>query len=176
LVQLAREHFGALTRLCVYDSVSQALADVSRGAASVAVLPYPSETDTWWIALLHHQPRLHIIGRLPFWGPRPDGLSSVQAFVIASTPADASGEDRSILGFECGSDISFARLSSEMTAAGLTLQSMMLTRQQTRSLAVLAEIDGYIPDDDSRLGQLEIGSRRPIVLGSYAVPIEGAAQ
>ena len=73
LVQVAREHFGAFTRLCVCDGVSQALADVSRGAASVAVVPYPSATNNWWITLLHHKPRLHIIARLPFWRHKPDG-------------------------------------------------------------------------------------------------------
>ena len=52
----------------------------------------------------------------------------------------------------------------------------MLTRQHASSFAVLAETDGYVPDDDDRLGQLEISSRHPIVLGSYAVPIEGPAR
>ncbi|MEA2737555.1 MAG: chorismate mutase / prephenate dehydratase, partial [Acetobacteraceae bacterium] len=130
LTQLAREHFGALTPLRTYGSAGQALADVSQGAASVAVLPYPSESNNWWVALLHHEPRLHIIARLPFWAPRPDGAPSAQALVVAATPADASGEDQSFLGLECDSDVSRARLSGELAGAGLTPQTMVLLRQQ----------------------------------------------
>ncbi len=44
--QAAREHFGALTPLRAYGSPAQAMAEVSRGVAAVAVLPLPSETDT----------------------------------------------------------------------------------------------------------------------------------
>jgi chorismate mutase / prephenate dehydratase len=177
LTQLAREHFGALTPLRTYGSAGQALVDVSQGAASVAVLPYPSESDNWWVALLHHEPRLHIIGRLPFWKPRPDGASSAQALVVASTPADASGEDQSFLGLECDSDVSRARLSSELSGAGLTPQTMVLLRQQGSPIAnVLVEVAGYLADDDLRLSNLGASLRRPIVLGSYAVPIAGGVR
>ena len=96
LAQLAREHFGALTPLRADISPDQALADVGRGVASVAVLPYPSETCTWWVSLPHRKPRLHIIGCLPFWAPRPEGFPSVRALVVAATAPDASGR-RSVL-------------------------------------------------------------------------------
>ncbi len=103
--QLAREHFGALTPLRVHRSPAQAMAEVSRGAASVAVLPLPSETETardaWWTALLHNdEPRIHVVARLPFWAPRPEGAPPVQALVVAATPPDPSERDRSLLGLE----------------------------------------------------------------------------
>ena len=177
ITALAREHFGALTALRSYTSPGQALADVSNGVASVAVLPYPSDSDAWWVTLLHHEPRLHIIARLPFWKPRPDGLSGTQALVVAATPPDASEEDQSFLGLECDSDVSRARLSSELTAAGLKPETMVLVRQQGAPIAhVLVEVHGYLTDDDSRLGTLGSVLRRPIVLGSYAVQIGGAAR
>jgi hypothetical protein len=177
LTQLAREHFGALTPLRIYGSAGQALVDVSQGAASVAVLPYPSESDYWWVALLHHEPRLHVIGRLPFWKARPDGAPSAQALVVASTPVDASGDDQSFLGLECDSDVSRARLSSELTGAGLKPQTMVLVRQQgSPSANVLVEVEGYLADDDVRLSNLGSVLRRPVVLGSYAVQIAGGAR
>ena len=94
--QAAREHFGALTPLRAYGSPAQAMAEVSRGSAAVAVLPVPSETDTtrdaWWTALLQKdEPRVHVVGRLPFWAPRPDGAPTVQALVIAATEPDPVG-------------------------------------------------------------------------------------
>jgi chorismate mutase/prephenate dehydratase len=177
LTQLAREHFGALTPLRAYGSAGQALVDVSHGTASVAVLPYPSEHDNWWVALLHHEPRLHVIARLPFWKPRPDGAPSAQALVVAATPADPSADDQSLLGLECDSDVSRARLSSELTGAGLKPLTMVLVRQPGASSAdVLVEIEGYLADDDTRLGHLGSVLRRPVVLGNYAVPVAGATR
>jgi chorismate mutase len=172
LTQLAREHFGALTPLRIYGSAGQALVDVSQGVASVAVLRYPTETDNWWVALLHHEPRLHIIGRLPFWKPRPDGSPTAQALVVAATPVDASGDDQSFLGLECDSDVSRARLSSELAGAGLKPLTMALVREHGGPVAnVLVEVEGYLADDDVRLLNLGSVLRRPIVLGSYALPI-----
>jgi chorismate mutase/prephenate dehydratase len=177
LTQLAREHIGALTPLRAYGSAGQALADVSQGVASVAVLPYPSDIDNWWVALLHHEPRLHIVGRLPFWKPRPDGSPAAQALVVAAAAPDASEEDQSFLGLECDSDVSRARLSSELSAAGLKPETMVLVRQQGSPIAnVLVEVAGYLSDDDVRLSHLGSMLRRPIVLGSYAVPIARGAR
>jgi chorismate mutase len=177
LTQLAREHFGALTPLRTYGSAGQALADVSQGVASVAVLPYPSDTDNWWVALLHHEPRLHVVARLPFWKPRPDGSPTAQALVVAAAAPDASGEDQSFLGLECDSDVSRARLSSELSAAGLKPETMVLVRQQGSPVAnVLVEVEGYLSDDDVRLSHLGSVLRQPIVLGSYAAPIAGSAR
>jgi chorismate mutase len=172
LTQLAREHFGALTPLRATTSAGQALVDVSQGIASVAVLPYPSEQDTWWISLLHHEPRLHIIARLPFWQPRPEGFPSAQAVVVGAAPPDASESDRSFLGLECDSDVSRTRLSSKLTGAGLKAETMVLVRHQG-SANVLVEVDGSLSDDDERLTRLGSVLRRPVVLGSYAVPIAG---
>jgi chorismate mutase / prephenate dehydratase len=176
LTQLAREHFGGLTPLRVHGSAGQAMADVSQGAASVAVLPFPSDRNNWWVSLLHHEPRLYIIARLPFWNVRPDGSPTAKALVVASTPPDASGDDRSFLGLECDSDVSRARLSSELLAAGLKAEAMELLRLQGSSMSnVLVEVDGYLTDDDPRLSRLGSVLRRPVVVGSYALPIGGAA-
>ena len=175
LTQLAREHFGGLTPLRVHGIAGQAMADVSQGIAAVAVLPLPSDSDTWWVSLLHHEPRLYIIARLPFWHARPEGAPTAQSLVVASTPPDASGDDRSFLGFECDSDISRARLSSELLAAGLKAETMLLLRLQGSTMSnVLVEVDGYLTDDDPRLSRLGSVLRRPVVVGSYALPLGGA--
>ena len=176
LTQLAREHFGGLTPLRVHGSAGQAMADVSQGVASVAVLPFPSDSDTWWVSLLHHEPRLYIIARLPFWNARPEGSPTAQSLVVASTPPDESGDDRSFLGLECDSDISRARLSSELLAAGLKAETMLLLRLQGSPMSnVLVEVEGYLTDDDPRLSRLGSVLRRPVVVGSYALPVGGAA-
>jgi chorismate mutase / prephenate dehydratase len=177
VTQLAREHFGALTPLYTYPSPGQALVDVSRGIGSVAVLRYPSADDTWWMALPYHEPRLYVVARLPFWRPRPDGFPPAQALVVASTPSDPSENDQSLLGLECDAESSRARVSSELEAAGLRSETMVLARKQGSLVAnVLVEVDGVLADDDERLRHLGSVLRRPVVLGSYATPIPGGGR
>ena len=176
--QVAREHFGVLTPLHAFGSPAQALAGVSRGAATLAVLPLPSETDSardaWWTALLQKdEPRLHVVGRLPFWAPRPEGAPTSQALVVATVEPDASEHDRSLLGLELDSDVSRARLTGSLTAAGLKPEAMILRREPGAPTAqALVEVAGFIADDDTRLGGL---ARRPVVVGAYAVPVSGGA-
>jgi chorismate mutase / prephenate dehydratase len=179
--QAAREHFGALTPLHAYGSPAQAMAEVSRGSAAVAVLPVPSETETardaWWTALLQKdEPRVHVVARLPFWAPRPDGAPTAQALVIATTEPDPSEQDRSLLGLELDLDVSRARLTSALNAAGLSPGTMILRRDQGASAAhALVEVEGFLTDDDARLARLDTMLRRPVVLGAYAIPETGAA-
>ena len=90
-VQCAREHFGALTPLHVHRSPAQAIAEVSAGTATAAVLPLPAEEEAqpWWTTLLHRSdPRIHVVARLPFWAPRAEGARRVQALVVAAVPPD----------------------------------------------------------------------------------------
>lgn len=164
----AREHFGALTPIRPHTSPARAMAEVTAGTASVAVLPYPTEADAWWTTLLHGDPRMHIIARLPFWAARPDGVSAVPAVVVAAAAPDASGADRSFLGLELDQELSRARIGSVLAAAGLPPVSLLL-----RPNHVLVEVDGHLTDDDPRLARLEGFPRRPVVLGGYAIPIAG---
>src|SRR5271170_7005723 len=92
-IQAAREQFGALTPLRVHGSAAQAIADVSAGRATVAVLALPSETEApreaWWMALLQKdEPRIHVVARLPFWTRRPEGAPTTQALVVAAIAPD----------------------------------------------------------------------------------------
>ncbi|HEY8288666.1 MAG TPA: chorismate mutase [Acetobacteraceae bacterium] len=172
ITQLAREHFGALTPLRVHGSAGQALTEISNGTASVAVLPFPSDTETWWTALLHQEPRIHVVARLPFWTGRPEGAPAVEALAVAASTPDPSGLDRSFLGLECDDDVSRTRLASELTAAGLAPETLVLLRDPGGMVArVLVEVDGFLSDEDPRLGALGAVLRRPVVLGGYAVPI-----
>jgi chorismate mutase / prephenate dehydratase len=181
ITQAAREHFGALTPLRVLGSPAQAMAEVSRGAAAVAVLPAPSETevvrDAWWTALLQKdEPRIHVVARLPFWAPRPDGAPTVQALVIAAGEPDASDHDCSLLGLELDLDVSRARLTAALTAAGLSPGMIILRRDQGAQVAhALIEVDGFLADEDPRLAGLGAMLRRPVVLGAYAIPETGSA-
>jgi chorismate mutase len=171
-VQCAREHFGALSPLRVHRSPAQAIAEVSAGTATAAVLPLPTEEETspWWTSLLHRvDSRLHVVARLPFWGPRPEGAPRVQALVVAAMPPDPSSRDRSLITLELPPEQSRARLSVAGFDAGRTL----LRRDPHLPVAqALVDMDGFVTDDDPRLAALSDALRPPVVLGAYALPVE----
>lgn len=167
----AREHFGSLTPLRLHPSPAQAIADVSRGFATAAVLPVPVENEpvdaAWWLALLRgDEPGIHIVGRIPFWAARPEGSPTVEAFVVAAAPPDRSRHDRTLVG---------------VTRNGVTRNG--ITRNGSRDPIALADataiwrgseglldVAGHLDADDPRLTALG----RAVILGCYAVPV-GAA-
>jgi chorismate mutase / prephenate dehydratase len=146
---LSREHFGFLTQVASVSSAAAALDAVRAGTASVAVLPFPLPGAAWWTALIETAPRLHIIGRLPFWGGRAAGVPAADALVVGTTAPDASGSDRS---FIAGAD------PASMADAGLIVHAVH---------GSVAEVDGMVADDEPRL------PAGAIVLGGYAVPVAG---
>jgi chorismate mutase/prephenate dehydratase len=175
LTQLAREHLGALTPLRVLGTAAQALNEVRSGGVAVAVLPLPTEAaasgEAWWTTLLEPQP-LYIIARLPFWGTRSEGATTAQALMVAASPPDASGEDRSYLAFKLDADLTRPRITSALTAAGLPPRTIVLHREPGASVVqALVEVDGALSDDDARLPALARTLSRPTILGFYAMPV-----
>jgi chorismate mutase len=146
IVALAREHFGVLTPTAVHASAEAALRAVRDGTAAVAVLPLPSGPTAWWRSLTNASPRLHIVGRLPFW---PSGIPGADALVVAAAAPDASGADRSFI-----ADSDRARLAD----AGLIPYKVR---------GAVVEVDGMVAEDDPRL------PAGAIVLGGYAIPVAG---
>lgn len=180
-VAIAREHFGALTPLCRYGTPAQAIRAVREGAAAVAVLPKPAEDEPeaalWWPPLLHQEaPLLSIVGRLPFWAPRPEGAPVAQALVVSAADPDPSGEDRSLLGLELAAGTDRAWLGAALSAAGFVPREMMLRPAKAApEVQALVEVEGFVAGDDKRLAAIAPLLRPPAVLGAYAVPIEEKA-
>jgi hypothetical protein len=73
-------------------------------------------------------------------------------------------------------EMSQARLTTALTAAGLEPGLVLLRRDPGATAAdALVEVDGYVTDDDPRLAQIAGVPRRPVVLGAYAIPLQGAS-
>lgn len=178
-IACAREHFGALTPMRSYRTPAQAIGEVSSGAAIAAVLPVPAEDEAnpWWTALLHRdEPRIHVVARLPFWQPRSEGAPRVAALVVTAAAPDPSRDDRSLLGLECADSVSRARLQASLTAAGLAPGSILLRRASGSPVAhALVDVAGFVSDADPRLASIADLARPPVVLGAYAVPLDGDA-
>ncbi len=177
-VAIAREHFGVATPLRTHRSPAQAIAEVSRGSATAAVLPMPAEDEAaaaaWWTALLQRDaPRIHVVARLPFWSPRAEGAPQVRALVVAAVAPDRSVHDRSLIGLELPLEMSRARLAAALTEAGFSVGGSILRRDPNDPMALaLIDIDGHVTESDPRLAALAT-QRPPVVLGSYAVPVDG---
>ncbi len=177
---LAREHFGALTPTRLHGSPVEAMDEVRAGRATVAVLPMPTEgkasSGAWWTALLRSGGlQVHVVARLPFWSPRPEGTPTVQGLVVSAAAPDPSGQDRSLIGLELA-DADRARLEAALAAAGFRAGPVIVRREADVSAAcALAEVDGFVGDDDPRLAALREAGCSPIVLGAYAVPVGGEA-
>src|SRR5581483_6807210 len=97
-------------------------------------------------------PRLYVVARLPFWAPRPEGAPHVQAFVLAAIAPDRSSRDRSLLGLELPPEMSRARLTAALTAAGFAPGSILLRRDG--QVLALVDVEGHVGGDDPRLATL----------------------
>jgi len=129
------------------------------------------------VALLHRDdPRIHVVARLPFWSPRPEGAPRVQALVVAAAAPDRSTQDRSLIGFELLPEMSRTRLVAALGASGLPPTAIILRRDPATPVAQgLITVDGFVADDDARLSSLAAAVRAPVVLGCYAEPLAGDA-
>jgi hypothetical protein len=177
LPALAREHFGPLTPLRKHQNPTQALADVERGTAQVAVLPPPDDEPDggWWTALIGTGTRLSVIAKLPFWTRRAEGTPIGEAYVVAAMRPDPSGADRGLIALELGADISRARITANLTAAGFTPGSIWLKRAGDADMLALVEVDGLVEDDDKRLQAIPGLLAPASVIGGFAIPLDPAA-
>ena len=177
LPALAREHFGPLTPLRKHQNPTQALADVERGRAQVAVLPPPGEGPDggWWTALMGTGTKLSVIAKLPFWTRRPEGTPIGEAFVVAAMRPDPSGADKGWIALELSADISRTRITANLTTAGFAPGAIWLKRISETDVLALVEVDGLVNDDDPRLHAIA-GLQSPAsVIGGYAIPLDPAA-
>ncbi len=177
LPALAREHFGPLTPLRRHRNPTQALADVERGTAQVAVLPPPGDTPdgNWWTALMGTGTKLSVIAKLPFWTKRPEGTPIGEAYVVAAMRPDPSGADRGLIALELSADISRTRITANLRAAGIIPGSIWLKRISDTDVVALVEVDGLVADDDPRLQAITGLLAPPSVIGGFAIPLDPAA-
>jgi chorismate mutase / prephenate dehydratase len=182
LPAVAREHFGPLTAMRRHRTPSQALADVTSGAAHAAVLPLPSDEDddqaAWWVGLMHGGvPRLAVVAKLPFWARRGEGVPQTGAYVVSSFTPDGSGADRSLIGIEIVPDTSTARIVGLLRDAGFDVGSILPRRVTRRDAGyALADVEGLVSRDDPRLASISGFLAPPVILGTYAVPYGAPGQ
>jgi chorismate mutase / prephenate dehydratase len=177
---LARDHFGVLTPLIRADGPSHALRALDAGAAQLAVLPLPDETDPWWRALAYgREPTLRIVGRLPFCpAPRSGALS---ALVVAALEPEPSGDDVTMLAIEAGADLSRDGLGKALSEGALAPRWIASQRdEQAETSLHLVEVAGFVGEREPELTEVmaPIRSRilRVTALGSYPRPLDDSGE
>ncbi|MGE0717205.1 MAG: chorismate mutase [Alphaproteobacteria bacterium] len=176
---LARDHFGGETPMTMHATPVQVIHAVNEGAATVGVLPPPSDEPegTWWTGLLGDEPGgPRIITRLPFASAgNARGGAAMQAVAIARLPTEPSGQDRSYVAIDMADDTSLGTTQRRLHDAGLPLHGIVAVELPGQGVLHLAEIDDYLADDDQRLAafrNLAMGRLNGVkVLGAYAVPL-----
>ena len=154
LARLAAEHFGVTTPQRQHPSMAAALASLGTRDCSIAVLPWPRESDNraeeWWTRF--DAQHLSVIARLPFVSEREPAL---EAAVIGLHPADASGRDATLLRVEMPGEPSRAAL-----AAHCGTDRVLIMRREPGFTRALVET-------------LDAPPAQATVLGRYAIPERG---
>jgi len=174
---LARDQFGAHTPIVRHNSARHVIGAVLEGAATVGVLPVPTEgePDPWWPLLAKDDPSTpRIVARLPFAAPAQAWGERVEALAVARLAPAATGEDRSLFTLESKEPISRTRLKDAFAESILDARFFCSWQDQTAWLH-LAEIDGFLAPGDQRLSRLlnSLGEEggKTVCLGAYAVPL-----
>ncbi len=187
LADLARDHFGVVCTITASTSPGQVVKLVDEGKVTVGVLPMPAgpmrdpsaaagdqpiapTAEPWWRSLAAEREEMpRVVSRLPFYPFAPETRA---ALVIARRPHDETGNDRTLLVIEAGTDVSRDRIRSLLTAAGFDLMATLGNHAAGGSSLHLLEVDGWCAPGDARLAQLV---RDPIrhagIVGGYPVPL-----
>ncbi len=177
---VARDQYGSFTPMTGHVSAHRVIEAVHSGEATVGILPVPqrNEADPWWPHLTSPgESTPKIIARLPFAGNSGGRGGAMEALVICTAIQEPSGRDRTYLTIEIAGNLSLDRLSDALNAADL-LPLFISARQQENQpgiLLFLAEVDGFVLENDRRLEQLGeiLKDSNPHIrsIGSYGIPL-----
>ena len=178
---LARNHFGSSTPMSLHRSPMVVVRRVISEAGAVGVVPLPQEDEeeAWWLALATAAPgevTPKIIWRLPFYTSPSGAYEEFGAMAIGCIEPEDSGQDVTVLALDTDLDLSRARLLECLKNNGT--EGRILTAHEDQQLdrqLLLVEVDGFLRNDDARLGELaqRLGEslRRIKILGAYPVPV-----
>ncbi|MGC2857664.1 chorismate mutase [Novispirillum sp. DQ9] len=175
-LEIARDQYGAYTRMEPMQTPGTVVRMVAEGQATVGVLPLPmlEEGQKWWAMLISDVPGTpKVISRLPTCGPGAGRGDGAEALAIGRMPQEPTGDDRSLLVVETRPELSRAGLRTLVEQAGLPVQELIDTEEPaTGDRLHLLELSAYVAPDDQRVLSLSLDSQvaRAMIIGGYAVP------
>lgn len=179
LYTLARDHFGALTPISSYSTVSGVMRAVSDRRATAGVLPLPQSevSENWWRHLARdYEDSPRITAKLPFTKTDASSRNPVEALTISFVPQEDTGEDRSYIVVETAEEMSRSGMRTLFTNAGMETADVQTPDREPGSPMHLVEVVGYVAPDDPRLSRLKDDNEGKIAwvwaVGGYAVPMD----
>jgi chorismate mutase-like protein len=176
LWDLARDHYGSRVQVTPLPENGDVLAAVSRGKATVGILPMPrlGERSPWWPQLLSNGEGVpHIMGRLPFGDIGNVRDPKAEAMVIGRAPNEPTGDDRSWLVLTLPAPRS--RRAILDAAKPLQPDQELCLERTSTGREWLLDVAGFASELQSggaAFGEALGGDVR--VLGSYATPLRPA--
>lgn len=174
---LARFHFGALTKLTQAQSASHIVQEVADTPGAVGIVPdiLFEEDAPWWKHLLaagEGGPR--VAARLPYIDEMANA-SFPHAFMIAVTTQRATGDDASLIAVLADAETGRAQVAKALTDADISarLLSLAADRGGTDRRYFLFETDDFVAEGDPRLAKAQAadGIFQLDVIGGYARPL-----
>jgi len=175
--RMAHGRFGAGAPMAPVPTPAQVITAVTSGEASVGLVPVPRQDDSapWWTLLYGRTggAEVQVIAGVPFV---LDGEGEeLSAMVIARGKAEPSGDDRSLIVFECSEPFSRDRIRDVLTENGIDPGHTVSYDDPVRPDAHLhlADVAGHVVLDDPRLDKVRRALPASSVwqIGVYATPI-----
>ena len=174
---LTRDHFGASAPITALAGPAQVVGALVHGQVVAGVVPYPDsdEPEPWWTRLMSDAaPR--VVAHVPAATGLSPSVGCPQGLVLAKMAPEPSGEDRTLIAFECAGGLGRTRLRDLLEARSLPVCVTWSHRWAgpDQNEAVLAEVDTFVAADASVLPDLAAdcgeGFLRLAVIGAYATP------
>lgn len=177
LWDLARDHFGASTPITTHGRTGDVVEAITKGAATVGVLPYPArdDMDPWWPSLASAAPDTpKISAKLPFAGAG-NARDAGDALVIAQLDQEPTGGDTTFLIVEPPEDVADRGILGAFKDAEISA-SVTTKTPDTQGSGVrlfLIETGDFVAPDDARLATVNglLGTGAARVVGGYARPL-----
>ena len=185
LWDIARDYYGAFTPLLEVPSAAAAIKAVQTEKATIAVVPFPQESDkdSWWSLLANDKKNvLTVFASLPFETMKA-GRSNARnampnALVIGKLYPELTGDDNSFLALQCV-HVPESEMKRLLGKAGYKVRQVLAQssgRAESAPVLYLVETEGYVGRSDTRLSRLRamLGSRLQHLapLGGYATPLK----
>ncbi len=179
LYTLARDHFGALTPISSYGTVSGVMRAVSDRRATAGVLPVPQSEDSenWWRYLARNfEDAPRITAKLPFTKTDASSRNRIEALTISFVPQEDTGDDHSYVIVETAEEMSRSGIRSLFAAVGMETADVQTPDREPGSPMHLVEVIGFVGAEDPRLIRLKEENESKIAwvwaAGGYAVPLD----
>lgn len=181
----ARDFYGSFTPLMETPSAVAAIKAVQANKATIAVVPPPqaNEKDNWWPLLAGDKKNvLTVFACLPFETVKPGRNNARNSLpmglIVGKLYPELTGDDRSFLAMQCV-HVPEGEMRRLLGKAGYKVRHLLAQstgRGSSSPMAYLAETEGYVGRNDTRLARLRamLGSRLQHLapLGGYAVPLK----